>query len=73
MVGQECGRRRSYFRKLRLENLQDALMGLPAFPLQDRLVRRFLEQGMLERVDGLRGLAALIHDLYRDQGRQVPL
>jgi hypothetical protein len=41
-------------------------MGLPAYTYQHRLVGGLLEEGVLKRVDGLRGLPALIQQLRRD-------
>ena len=41
-------------------------MGLPAHAPEHRLVGGLLDEGVLKRVDGPRGLPALIQQLRRD-------
>jgi len=67
MLRQQLGLRGGALWKLRLQHLRNPLMVLLAGAPQQGLIRRLLDEGVLERVRGLRGHAALYDQFGLDQ------
>jgi hypothetical protein len=67
VTGHQLGLRLGNFRKLRLQDLGNALMVLLPRTPEQRLIRRVLDQGVLEEVRRLRRESPLVEELRRNQ------
>jgi hypothetical protein len=72
VVGKQLGLRGRSLGKLRRQYLGSALVVVLSGALEERLIRRLLDEGMLERIHGLRRYPSLVEHFSLHQLPEAP-